>query len=471
MRQFLAEWSLCAAIAVGITACGVKPIADGSAPGSDACLLLAASEAPPDTLLVASSGSTSLESDGEPVRSPGFGPLLYHARFRPLISVGCDGNPVPGISTSWARVAGGTGWRLTIDPDFRMADGSDAVAQRFVYLWAPSTGPGSSVKSLQAPASDLLDVELHASRDTLPAALASPRFALETSAFGQASETLPLGSILETDRPAPVLIEVDSASRDERDLLESGIDLMISSDPDVVAYANGLSAYETTPLPHDAVYALFVTTRLIEPERIDSAGARAAGWWPSFAGGAVRADAREPGGHPWWQRLEGCARGLFDSGVASRPTASFYASGRKRILYPTGDAVARDIAERVVALALTNAPDDPAATFLAASVPRLAESRGVLTARSVDASEFENSLQRGDDLAYVIRLPVRPYDVCRAYAAVVERAPWLAGHAERAATAIVPIVETRRHLIARTPHPALAFDWFGNIVFIDTPER
>ena len=477
MRQFLAEWSVSAAIVVGISACGVKPISDGAPQTRDECLLVAASEERPDTLFIAPSGDTPSAVELDLAVDPaGLDPLLFHARYRPLVSLDCGGEVVPGVAASWERLTGGTLWRLTIAADVRMKDGSPAVAHRLVEQWAPSVGPNSSIKRLDAPAPEILDVELHAASDSLPGALASPRFALKMSAdsSGQVlggSDTPADPRSPGAERERPILLVVDRESRDERDLLENGIDLMISSDLNVIAYANRLPAYETIPLPHDAGYVLLVTTRVIEPERIDSTGTRAAGWWRSFADGAVRADAREPGGHPWWQRLEGCSPDLFDSGVASRPTATFYASGQKRVLYPAGDAVARDIAERVVALALTNAPDDPAATFLAASVPRLAEGRGVLTARSADASEFESSLNRGDDLAYVIRLPVRPYDVCRAYAAVVERAPWLAGHAERAATAIVPIAETRSHLISRTPHPALAIDWFGNIVFIATPKR
>jgi hypothetical protein len=191
---------------------------------------------------------------------------------------------------------------------------------------------------------------------------------------------------------------------DSRDALDAGGDLMVTRDPDLLDYAARRPELSTFPLPWNRTYVL------LWPAEPDSK--------PRRLGDAVRAEAREAEPPFWWDGLAACAA----SGVAPERARS------SRVVYFRGDNVARDLAERIVALV----------------------SGGLRTA-ALEPAELAASLASGLDRAYVLGLPRQTLTPCR------DAAGW-----PRGAT-IQPLIDTRAHAIVRRGAPPLTVDWDGTV--------
>src|SRR6266513_2679584 len=122
------------------------------------------------------------------------------------------------------------------------------------------------------------------------------------------------------------------ASGDARDLLDAGVDLLVTRDRALRDYGATLQNHAVVPLPWDRTY-VYVTA--------DPSSAR-------FDGGgleqSVRTEARRAEGGGWWLDLKACGIG---GAPASSPLA---ATAQKRILYPRSDPTARELAGRLAAL-------------------------------------------------------------------------------------------------------------------------
>jgi hypothetical protein len=146
------------------------------------------------------------------------------------------------------------------------------------------------------------------------------------------------------------------------------------------------------------------------------------------------------------------------------PRGALPASGQRRILYNSTDGIARDLAERIVALAATDPARSAEATALGSAVPGLRRKGSGLKAEGVWVSELRMSLRDGNDFAYIIPVPRRFYDPCREMQKLVKQARWLSGLEEDIAEALVPLVDTRRHVIVRRDKAGLLCDWYGNVL-------
>jgi hypothetical protein len=187
-------------------------------------------------------------------------------------------------------------------------------------------------------------------------------------------------------------------SEDARNAIDAGAGLMATDDFELAAYAAARADLDVTPLPWDRTYMYL-------PAAVGFSLAA------TVARDAVRVDART---------AESLA---CDSIPGEDPPGA--GSGRTgRIVYTAGDRTARELAERVVALA---------------------EGRNV-TAVGVSVGEFDAMLGAGHDFGYILGVPRSSH--CEALAAVVQRAPWITSHS------IVPLIDTRAHAIApRAPRP------------------
>ncbi|HJU68870.1 MAG TPA: hypothetical protein VJ650_11555 [Gemmatimonadaceae bacterium] len=193
-----------------------------------------------------------------------------------------------------------------------------------------------------------------------------------------------------TVSPAHVTARPISGER-ARDVIDRGSTLMATDDVDLLAYAASREDLQVTPLAWDRTYLHLSPT---------DAGVLAAGADPD----AVRVDARraEP---------DRCDALPVPAGSPTSPRAM-------RIVYDAADRVARELAERTVALA----------------------EHGDVTAVGLRGADFDAALTRGDHLAYIVALPRSSY--CDALAELSRRAPWLTS------AAIVPLIDTRAHAIA-----------------------
>ena len=134
-----------------------------------------------------------------------------------------------------------------------------------------------------------------------------------------------------------------------------------------------------------------------------------------------------------------------------------------RIVYPRGDSTARELTERIVALAAPGR-EGASAAGLSSAAPELLHDDG-WRAVSLDSLQFARSLARGDERAYLFALPRQPKWPAAARAKLLAAAPWLEplGHSE----SLVPLVDTRETLLIRRARgiPRMTILHDGTIVF------
>ena len=172
--------------------------------------------------------------------------------------------------------------------------------------------------------------------DSLPRAFADPLWSVVSN---EMATTLSGGRLTVSLGPGRAILAIAIAgTRDLRDALDAGADLVVSGDPQVIDYAARTSELNTYPLPWDRTYALLqhpgaqaVSTTLDSTLKL------------SLVRDVVQTDARPASDQPWWNSNP-CSVGV--SMTVTRPTGS-------RILYQQTDLVARQLAERLVAVADT----------------------------------------------------------------------------------------------------------------------
>ena len=184
-----------------------------------------------------------------------------------------------------------------------------------------------------------------------------------------------------------------------RDAIDAGGALIATDDLDLLAYAAARPTLEVSALPWDRTYF-----------RLAPGGRTTLG--TELVLDAVRVDARQV-------ETPSC-----DTVMRAGTTPSARAPSA-RVVYDAGDRTARELAERVVALAGSTA-----------------------TAVGLDRAEMDVALRAGNDLAFIVSEPRSAGHECDVNIRLAHRAPWLAPEA------IVPLIETRAHaIVPRIPRP------------------
>ena len=218
----------------------------------------------------------------------------------------------------------------------------------------------------------------------------------------------------------PVIVtESPGPADDLRDVLDRGLpaaqaprpDVVVTRDPNVLSYAARRSDYFTVVLPYDRTY-VFVSpdSSALIPSQFERDG---------LARDAVTADARGAAEPFAW---------LFDSSCIG-PRASAPASPMPVVAYAAGDAIARELAERIVALAGGRAGSAwlPAKLTSGGTTPRVV---------AVDVDSIVDELASGRAAAAVAPVPRDPRAHCGTPKAPL---PWRG----------VPLVDSRAHAIVR----------------------
>lgn len=471
-------------------ACGPRQVAEPGAAAPSACAMLPATSQQPDTLHLALPDPVDLSR--APVPGNYSESVLFRHLYETLVRIDCEGTVQPGLAGSWRGERGGRVWRYQLREGARFWDGLPVTAAGVLTAWsrrvARTALAAAGIDSVRAVDERALRVYLDAVRSEPPGVLARPELGV---AHVTESTPWPTGSgpyriaAIESEPPAavvlvrasgesdgPVLAFRSASGRDARDLLEGAIDLAVSSDPDVIDYGRTRSGYTTLPLPWDRTYLLLSTTRvrellagegpneaLIDPLPSDLLSA--------LARDAVRGDARAHRPPAWWGERAACRAVGAGAGLPAVPAGAYRSSGPRRIVYREGDGVARALAERIVALASAG-PASESSRGLGAVVPGLLNGRALL-AVGLDATAYEANLRVGDDFAYVLGVPRRAFDVCHEMVALSRSVEWLGvGRLDLAAT-VIPLVDTRRYIIAREKRLALALDWDAT-VYVPVPE-
>jgi hypothetical protein len=323
--------------------------------------------------------------------------------LEPPLRLDCDGRALPALATAWSRDSSGRFWTIQLASPADGTDGPRWTAVSLLAAWRASAPASealrlSGVESLLPLDDRRIVVGFAAPRVSVPPLFADPALGIPRS------------------RPRPTTLDARAPGGDLRDALDGGADLVVSDDPALLDYAGRRPGLTRVPLPWSRAYVLLVPagSSLGSAVPPDTAGFRA-----GLARDAVRVDAR-PAARPfWWDEVGDCGR----------PPVSAVTRRSSAVAYAEGDASARALAERLVALAGAEA----------------------LTARGLSADDLSAALRAGSERAYVVAVPSHALVPCRAVAG------WPVD------AAAVGLVETREHAIIRRGTPPLVVGWDGTL--------
>jgi hypothetical protein len=425
--------------------------------------------------------------------------LLFRQVYETLVHTDCDFTVRPGLAASWQVDATGTSWIITLRRDARFSDGAAVTARDVIASWMRG---GSSlhpevarfVRTVTALDEVTLSVVLQQqvqqdpARPEAPASLAQPALAVarfvsgspwplgtrdvrlelpDVSSSGRTTITLVPTTILNTPATSapsvgPLSVGPPSAgpisaappraanpvhflvspNPDARDLLDQGVDLLLTRDPAALAYATVLAQFDSVPLPWLRSYVFM--------SRENVAATLAPELRQALADDAVPGEA-QGSSYDWAQAWSRCTT---DTAVAAsrNQLQTPGAITPARIAYDRTDPVARALTERIVALASARSANGTG--LLDALVPQ-ARSRKLqmIPLREPDLS---SALSRGAEAGFVIALDRSTG--CAELARLQARAPWITKHDG------VPLVDTRLRAIVRKGRSHMTMEWDGNLL-------
>ena len=339
--------------------------------------------------------------------------LVFRHLYETLVRFDCDGRPVPALAESWTSSEGGRRWAFTLRADAQFWDGAPVTAREVVV------GKGGAGYTLTPLEPGVVGVWLAQGSDDVPAFLADPALAvvkpapsgdwpIGTGRYWVTGATATPQEIRAHSSSGDTLVFRQASGKDARDLLDAGVDLLVTRDRAVTDYAATQLAFAVVDLPWDRVYVFASAER--PTMRLDGLEQ------------AVRGEARRPqGGDFWWEDVRACGP---PPAAASPPSGT-----ARRIVYMRGDPAARDVAARIAAL-------------------------GGGTAAGLAPTDFSRSLSDGSAVGYVLALPRAVPDKCRAARDLLP--PW--------AASVAPLVETRGRAAIRRGGPSRwAMDGDGTV--------
>lgn len=469
---------------------GVPAPTAASVPPEAASAPSVASEPPPPPIDVAphpddSSGDCRLfsaqEEKGEPIATVALGDrvdpanaprpsneserLLFRQLYETLVRVDCQGRVRPGLAASWHLDAGTNTWIITLRQNASFSDGTPVTASNVVSAWTIDGSEGMLrpevrrlVRSILALDDQTLEITLRSQNVNAPLALAHTDLAI---AKHMAGSVWPVGTRLTRIARDGEALEVTgppetpdhlftvrflvAPGRDARDLLDEGVDLLLTRDPAVLEYAATLPQFVSVPLAWQQTHVLLIpgrarTSRPLSAEERDT-----------LAHDAIRGEARGALGPFWWQTLADCDLG--DS-----QTRNPSASTTGRIIYDADDSVARDLAERLVGLAGTS---DAGATAILDALQAGFPGRSYQRAAGLTGEALALAQRHGNDAGYIIAFDRRPLDPCRELQVVADNASWVDPET------IVPLVDTRLQAIVRRGRSGVIAEWDGGLLLVN----
>lgn len=401
--------------------------------------------------------------------------LLFRQLYETLVRIDCDGRAQPGLAASWGLDGGGRFWIVTLREDAHFSDGTPVTTKDVLTSWTlPERGgelrPQVSrhVASIVAVNDRTIGVALRQERADAPWVLAHTDLAIARRApdlqwplgtravrrtsDGWTADATGISVVTLTrvsaDAGAPELADTSPVVRflaapdhDPRDLLDEGVDLLVTRDPATLDYAATLRQFVSVPLAWQRTHVLLSPWRLRTSPDLSPDARR------DLAADAVRGEARGAGSLDWSGPPPGCE-------IAALARVNQRTQSTGRIVYEAGDAVARDLAERFVGLAAAG-PD--AATLLTDLVPGR-PSQNYRRASALSGDALAAALGAGADTGYVVSLDQRRLDACENLRALVDRAAWLDPET------IVPLVDTRLRALLRRGYSSVTVEWDGGLV-------
>lgn len=455
---------------VTLAACGRPPAIERALTLPAPCHLIPASVKAPALITVGL--VDGVQPEYAPWAHNGAEKLLFHHLYETLINIDCLGGVRPGLATKWKPEHGGRRWIFELRDDARFWDGTRVTAGDVVRCWQDAITLHTGIDSAQAEDDNAVRVFLNSRSRTVPRELSSRAFAVwklpgasrwptGTGAYRLVRADGGVVSVRPVGADKPEIRFQHIRTRDARDLLEGQIDMMVTANRGVIEYATDRHDLVATALPWDRTYVLLSVSRAEELRYGHRVAEVSAGFGDRLALDAVRGDARGYESPTWWEDV--ACRGT--SGTSVQPRAAL--SGLRRIVYDEADAVARDLAERIISLAATDpsASDDAAA--ITAAIPGLSVDYGNMVAQGLARAQLILNLRDGDEFAYIVSIPRRTPDACYEASRLIERAPWLSHPDIDLGDVMVPLVDTRPHVIARRDRFGLIVDWFGDVLIVN----
>jgi hypothetical protein len=340
--------------------------------------------------------------------------LVFRHLYETLVRFDCEGHAVPALAESWTSSDGGRRWAFTLRADAQFWDGAPVTARDVVV------GKGGAGYTLTPLEPRVVGVWLAKGSDAVPAFLADPALAVTKPAPGG---DWPIGTgrywvtganttaqeIRALSSAGDTLVFRQAAATDPRDLLDAGVDLLVTRNRPVIEYAATQPAFAVVELPWDRIYVL--------------AGAEPPAMRLDGLEQAVRSEARRPqGGSFWWEELQACGPPPASAPPAARPGAP------RRIAYVRGDPTGRDLAGRIAAL-------------------------GGGVAAGLAPADFAKALNSGTAAAYVLALPRAVPEPCRAARDLLP--PW--------PVSVARLVETRARVVVRRGVSRWGMDGDGTV--------
>ena len=395
--------------------------------------------------------------------------LLFRQLYETLVRVDCNGRAAPGLAASWRLDADGRTWIVTLRESARFSDGTPVTAADVRASWSRDRfgdelhPPVSRLVQSIAPVGDrALAITLRSRRVDAPVTLAHPDLAVAKPiadsswpAGTRAGRIAPEGRTRVAGAADVITLVRDDLSTvrflvapgDPRDLLDGGVDLLLTRDPAALQYAATLPQLQSVPMAWQRVHVLLTPGRSRLSPWLSEDARRV------LADDAVRGEARAALGPFWWQMLPDCD-------VTPSP-ARPQSSSTPRVVYDAGDAAGRDLAERFVGLVRASGPG--ATGMLDAILPDRPR-RTYQRATGLSGEALALARRLGGDAGYVLSLDSRPLDPCRDLQALVAGARWLDPET------IVPLVETRVHAIVRRGRSGVTAEWDGGVLLAGANE-
>jgi Bacterial extracellular solute-binding proteins, family 5 Middle len=311
--------------------------------------------------------------------------IVFRHLYETPVRADCEGHALPELAEAWSKEDDGRRWTFRLRDGAQFWDGAPVVAQDVVF------GKGGVGYTLSVLENRIVGVALAKADDDVPPLLSDAGLAvvkpapdsswpIGTGSFWATSASTTAQEIRAFGRgdAKDTLVFKFAASGDARDLLDGGVDLLVTRDRALRDYGATLQDHAVIALPWDRTY-VYVTSQ--------AGGTRFDGLEQS-----VRSDARRAEGGFWWLDLRACGMG---QGAGLSPPAP---TGQHRILYLRTDPTARELAGRLAAL-----------------------THGVATGRAAD--DFDAALTKGQEWGYVVALPRTPSDLCRVAKALLPSWP------------------------------------------------
>ncbi|HVH68186.1 MAG TPA: hypothetical protein VM716_09995 [Gemmatimonadales bacterium] len=399
------------------------------APSDTTCTVAAGPATARDTIAIAV--TDRVDAAHAPVPRSDAERLVFAQLYETLLGMDCQGRALTGLANAWEQA--GDGWSFTLRDNAHFWDGAPVTARDVAAAWRARDS--SLARAVTVTGDRTFTVR---ARDMPLQAFADRALAVTKPAPGGG---WPIGTgkhwIGGVDPEDPDVLIARPVQRaglavvkiaivpagGVRDALDRGADLLVTRDPTALEYAMRLSGYVDLPLDWDRTYVLLGPG----PDHPDAGELRLESLRDAVHGDARPAEWHEAGRF-WLTDLRG---GHCD--LPAPRDAPEAAGKRHRIAYDQSDRSAADLAARLVGLG--------------------ALGRGTVAA-GIPPAAFPAALRGGADAWYVVEVPRRVYDVCRA---ALELPPWLA------AGTIEPLLDVRAHATVRRGLPRLAVDWDGTL--------